>query len=201
MLLIGGILAVFVAVVGLVSYAYRLAGQRDRATAPWTLLTLAAAVAAAYGSWRWLASSLDSDAGLLLAAFSLLIGTLVAPGLVVLALHRLPPGRPRISGQLAVRLMGKNVERLWLMVAQDVPDGQNGLVLRSADGTEWRIAGSELERIQADGECLRLLLRPGGDELRLQVIEFADLRRRRRTCEALAAALSQQVAPARVVSR
>lgn len=187
-------MAVFVGVIGMVFHAYRVADRRDRSPLLWSALTLAAAAGAAFVSWRWLAGSLDSNGSMLPAVFSLVIGPLVAPGLVVLGLRRLAPGRPRIAGAVAVRQLGAG--QRWQL---EIDDG--GARLIAADGSERRIANVDLDQIQADGECLRLRVRSTGEELRLQVVEFDDGERRRRTCDAMAAALGHRAARARVVTR
>jgi hypothetical protein len=188
-------LAVFLGVIGIVFHAHRVADRRDRSPLLWSALTLAAAVGATWGSWRWLAGSIDSNGNMLLAAFAMILGPLAAPALVVLGLRRMAPGRPSIAGAVAVRQLGAGGQSLQL----ELDDG--GARLLSADGTERRIADVDLDRIQPDGECLRLRLRATGEELRLQITEFDDRERRLRTCDALAAALGRRVADARVVTR
>ncbi|HKE20176.1 MAG TPA: hypothetical protein VKB80_35120, partial [Kofleriaceae bacterium] len=159
-----------------------------------TAATLVAAVAAEIGALALVATTLGTDAGLIAGTFGIMLAPVVAPALIVVALHRLPPGRTRIGGRIAVRRIGGRGETLWLSICDD------GLLLVDAGGVEDRIAGTELERIVADGECLRLGARGDGADRLFQVIEFDDPARRRRAAAALAAALTGRVTPARVIS-
>lgn len=187
-------IGIFMGVIGIAYHAHRVADRRDRSPLLWSALTLAAAAGATYVSWRWLSGSIDSSGGVA-AAFALVIGPIVAPGLVVLGLRRLPPGRPRIADAVAVRQLGAGGQTWQLEI------DEGGVRLLAADGAERRLAGVDLDQIQADGECLRLRVRSTGEELRLQMTEFDDHERRRRVAEAMAAALGRQVAGARVVTR
>jgi hypothetical protein len=195
MLEIAGI-AAFIGVVGLVYHACVVADRLDRSPVPWGALTLIAAIGAALLSWGWLAGSIVSNVELALPAFALITGPPAAAAVVVLGVRRLAPGKPRIQAAVAVRQMGEGGQKWQLTV------GDGGIRLLAGDDTERRIAGVDLEQIQADGECLRLRLRSSGEQLMLQVVEFDDLERRRRMCDALAAALGgQPVARARLVTR
>lgn len=193
MLEIAGI-AAFIGVVGLVYHACVVADRLDRSPLPWGALTLSAAIGAALLSWGWLAGSIVSNVEMVLPAFSLITGPPAAAAVVVLGVRRLAPGTPRIQAAVAVRQMGEGGQKWQLTVG----DGGIRLV---ADDTERRIASVDLEQIQADGECLRLRVRSSGEQLMLQVVEFDDLERRRRMCDALAVAIGQGAARARVVTR
>lgn len=178
------VVIVFSVVVGLVACAARQADERDRSPVFWGGMALAAACGAAFASWHWLVggvAALGGGSSLVAAGFASIVGPVVAPTIVVLILRGMPPGPPRIGAPVAVRMSGSR-EKCHLVI------GVEGLRLITDEG-ERLISRGELSQIEADGECLRLALRDGGAELRLQVIEFDDPWRRRRTCWAMAEAL------------
>jgi len=183
--------AVLCAVVALAAGAWRLASERDRLPELWTALSVAAAVGAGYGFWKWLGHA-GSDAGMIVAGFGIWAGPLMGAGAVVGLLYLMPPGRPWIGRSVAVRVMDGESEDGQLELGAE----ELRLVTSKKD---VRIPLVEVERMQADGECLRLALR-GGGELRLQMVGVSDPRRRRRLCEALARSLVRQPVRARLRS-
>jgi hypothetical protein len=180
----------FCMVVGLAAAAWRLAIERDRLPAVWTVLSVVAAFAAGVASWS-LFGRVDSGAGLVAGVFAVWGGPAAASAVVVATLYWLPPGVPWIAGSVAVRLMDGDREAGRLEL------GDEELSLVTGKGAR-RIARVDLERAQADGECLRLSLREGG-QLRLLILEVDDPQRRRRLCEVLARTLTQAPTRARVM--
>jgi hypothetical protein len=171
------------AVIGSVVHTYGVAKERDRTPILWAGLAAAVAVLAAVASWTALAGSIASGSNVVGLSFAAMAGPILAPIAVTQVLRRLSPGRPRVPGSLAVRLMGKGGQALSLRLA---PDG-----LRfEGEGTARHIPRGELGRVEADGECLILSVRSTGEELRVHVLEFTDPWRRRRMSVALAAALT-----------
>src|SRR6266545_3972847 len=94
----------FCVIVALAAAAWRLASERDRLPELWTALAVAAAGAAVYGCWRWLARA-QTDAGVVAAGFAIWIAPPIAAGAVVFVLYWMRPGRPRIGASVAVRVM------------------------------------------------------------------------------------------------
>lgn len=189
MIALGAPVVALCLIVGLAIVTWRLAAQWDRIPAAWTALSLAATAVTVYFTWKWLLGA-ESEIGLLAAGLATWIGPPVASGAVIALLHWIGPGRPRIGRSVAVRLMDGGHELGQLELGEE----ELTLITRAA---ERRIARVDLERVQADGECLRLALRSGG-ELRLLMVGPDDPRRRRRLCDALAQSLIQPPTPAQL---
>ena len=186
-----GLTIIVASVVGLVLAVTRVAASRDRSSLLWGGLAVVAACAAFFGSWRWILAIVggaDAGAGTLLAATAILIGPAIAVVVVLVGLALLPPGRARIGGPIAVRMsIGSGTgEAARLQVDRET------LRIGTSAG-QIALARVDLAEIRADGEVLRLKQRDG-EELRLHVMEHDDPYRRRRLCDALAAALRAPVA-------